>query len=216
LFSRIPFIFEDKNDWEELADIDLHPKNPEVGKKKSLRTGRIYIESVDAHEIADGEEVTLMGWGNAIAQKVEKDTNGTVLKVVGVTNLSGSVKTTKRKLTWVAVPRDYSLAEEKAGIESDQNPVVVKLIEVDHLITVPSLEEGMVFDEVLRPAEDTWKETMVLGEAAMKNIVKGQAIQINRRGFYKCDRIATAESPMELIFIPDGRSKAASKLVGEV
>eukprot|EP00475_Leptophrys_vorax_P015510 TRINITY_DN2183_c0_g1_i1.p1 TRINITY_DN2183_c0_g1~~TRINITY_DN2183_c0_g1_i1.p1 ORF type:complete len:747 (+),score=224.57 TRINITY_DN2183_c0_g1_i1:24-2243(+) len=213
--DKVQFILEDKNDWEEVAEIDLHPKNPEVGKKPLLRAGRIYIESVDAQEIADGEEVTLMGWGNAIASKVQKTTEGKVFKIIGHTKLDGSVKTTKKKLTWVAVPSGYSMSEEKASGDHDHNPIVVKLIELDYLITVPSMEEDMVFEDVLRPSEDTWKESLVLGEAAMKNIVKGQTIQINRRGFYKCDKAATADAPMELLYIPDGRSKAASKLVGE-
>jgi glutamyl-tRNA synthetase len=205
--DKVLFELEDKNNWEETAQIDLHPKNKEVGTKSLLRSGRIWLEQVDAKEIVENEEVTLIGWGNAIVQSIEKDPQGRVIKLKGKTHLEGSVKTTKKKLTWIAQPN---------GDNKPTTPVKVILVDIDYLITVPSLEEGMVFEDVLRPKSETWKETIALGEFEMKNIAKGQTIQINRRGFYRCDRAYSNDaSPAVLLYIPDGRSKAASKLIDQ-
>lgn len=41
----------------ELVSVDLHPKNPSVGKKVITRSNRVIIEQDDAKLIKDGEEV---------------------------------------------------------------------------------------------------------------------------------------------------------------
>jgi glutamyl-tRNA synthetase len=201
--EKVLFELEDKQNWEEFVDIDLHPKNKEVGTKSLLRSGKIWLELADAQEIAENEEVTLIGWGNAIIKSIEKDAQGQITKLRGKTHLEGSVKTTKKKLTWIAQTNNEL-----------KKPIQITLVDLDYLITVPSLEEGMSFESVLRPKSETWKETSALGEFEMRNVRKGQTIQVNRRGFYKCDRAYESdEKPAILFFIPDGRTKAASLLI---
>lgn len=70
--------------------------------------------------MSNGQEVTLMDWGNAIVQNVEKDGDGKVLSLSGVLHLEGSVKTTKLKLTWLPEISDL---------------VPLSLVELDYLIT---------------------------------------------------------------------------------
>ena len=44
------------------------------------------------------------------------------------------------------------------------------------------------------------------GEADLRLLQKGQIIQIERRGYYICDRpYVRASEPVELIFVPDGK-----------
>ena len=42
-----------------------HQKNPEVGTKEVVFGGPILLEQEDAKSFKEGEEITLMGWGNA-------------------------------------------------------------------------------------------------------------------------------------------------------
>ncbi|RYE85396.1 MAG: hypothetical protein EOO65_00445 [Methanosarcinales archaeon] len=48
----------------------LHPKNADVGMKSVYYTSSILVEQVDAAGMKEGEEITLMKWGNAIVRKV--------------------------------------------------------------------------------------------------------------------------------------------------
>jgi hypothetical protein len=41
----------------ELISVDLHPKNPQVGKKVITRSNRVLLEQDDARLIKEGEEV---------------------------------------------------------------------------------------------------------------------------------------------------------------
>lgn len=80
----------------------LHPQRPEMGNKTVLTCSRVLLEREDAGEIADGEEVTLMRWGNVIVDAVQRDADGNVTGLRGRFNKDGDFKTTKKKLTWVA------------------------------------------------------------------------------------------------------------------
>ncbi|KAK4695007.1 hypothetical protein P7C71_g2668, partial [Lecanoromycetidae sp. Uapishka_2] len=51
-----------------------HTKNPSLGVKKVFYSKNIYIDQQDAFSFDDDEEITLMGWGNAI-DKLEKEDN---------------------------------------------------------------------------------------------------------------------------------------------
>jgi len=162
-------------------EVSLHPKNPSVGTKFVDYTSKIIIEHEDAKRITEGEEVTLMSWGNAIIDKITTDSNGAITGLTGKLHLEGNVKKTKVKLNWLAYDQPNKLHE-------------VKLIEFSHLITVKCLEEGMELkDYVTQPSK---AESIVLGEPAMSAIKHGDYLQIQRRGYYICDKAATADSPV--------------------
>lgn len=97
-----------------------HKKYEGAGKKATVFTKRIWLDQADGAAVSEGEEVTLMDWGNAIISKVEKDENGLVMGLKGQLHLEGSVKSTKLKLTWL--PETTEL-------------VPLTLVELDHLIT---------------------------------------------------------------------------------
>lgn len=98
--------------------IPRHKKYEGAGMKATTYTRRIWLDYADASLISEGEEVTLMDWGNAIVKEIKKE-NGIVTQLHGVLHLEGSVKTTKLKLTWLP--------------ETDEL-VNLLLLEFDHLI----------------------------------------------------------------------------------
>ena len=45
------------------------------------------------------------------------------------------------------------------------------------------------------------------GEAAFRSVKKGEIVQVERRGFYICDRpYLRPDEPMKLFFVPDGKN----------
>lgn len=78
-----------------------HKKHPPAGKKSQLRLNRIWLDQADALEVAEGDEVTLMEWGNAIIRKIHR-VGAVVTGIDADLHLAGDFKTTKLKLTWLA------------------------------------------------------------------------------------------------------------------
>uniref|UniRef100_A0A0C9RN52 glutamate--tRNA ligase n=1 Tax=Wollemia nobilis TaxID=56998 RepID=A0A0C9RN52_9CONI len=178
--------------------VPRHKKYEGAGMKATTFTKSIWLDGADAASMAEGEEVTLMDWGNAIIEHVEKDESGAVIHLSGVLHLEGSVKTTKLKLTWL--PEISEL-------------VNLSLVEVDHLITKKKLEETDNFLEVLNPC--TRWETAAVGDANMRNLKKDEIIQLERRGYFRCDvPYLRPSKPVVLIAIPDGRQQSVLKAPG--
>ncbi|QCE07199.1 glutamate--tRNA ligase, cytoplasmic [Vigna unguiculata] len=175
--------------------IPRHKKYEAAGDKATTYTKRIWIDHVDAESISAGEEVTLMDWGNAIVKEIEKDQDGNITGLSGVLHLEGSVKTTKLKLTWLP--------------EIDEL-VSLTLVEFDYLITKKKLEEGEDFIDVLNPC--TKKETLAYGDSNMRNLQRGDVLQLERKGYFRCDvPFIRPSQPIVLYGIPDGRQQTGSK-----
>ncbi|KAE9458789.1 hypothetical protein C3L33_09300, partial [Rhododendron williamsianum] len=141
-----------------------------AGQKATTYARQIWIDSVDAKSVSIDEEITLMDWGNAIVKEIKKDLNGRVLELTGVLHLEGSVKTTKLKLTWL--PETSEL-------------VSLSLVEFGYLITKKKVDEGEDFLDVLN--ENTKKETAALGDSNMRNLQRGDILQLERKGYFRCD-----------------------------
>ncbi|XP_015874811.3 glutamate--tRNA ligase, cytoplasmic [Ziziphus jujuba] len=171
--------------------IPRHKKYEGAGEKATTFTRRIWIDQADAQTISVDEEVTLMDWGNAIVLGIEKDQDGNVTQLTGVLHLEGSVKTTKLKLTWL--PETNEL-------------VNLTLVDFDYLITKKKLEEGEDFLDVLNPC--TKKETAAVGDSNMRNLKRGEILQLERKGYFRCDAPYLRPSkPVVLFAIPDGRGR---------
>lgn len=172
--------------------IPRHKKYEGAGEKCTMFTKNIWIDHADAEAISANEEVTLMDWGNVIIKEIKKDEAGNVVQLIGVLNLEGSVKTTKLKLTWLP--------------ETDEL-VKLQLLEFDYLITKKKVEEDEDFLDVLNPV--TKKEKLALGDANMRNLKHGEVIQLERKGYFRCDVPFVRHSkPIVLFAIPDGRQQS--------
>ncbi|KMT16328.1 hypothetical protein BVRB_3g054760 [Beta vulgaris subsp. vulgaris] len=97
--------------------------------------------------------------------------------------------------------------------------VRLQLVEFDYLITKEKLvksnkkkgkEEKMQEEEdflkTLNPV--TRKDTLALGDSNMRNLKSGDIIQLERKGYFRCDVPYLRHSkPMVLFAIPDGRQR---------
>uniref|UniRef100_A0A453EQD6 glutamate--tRNA ligase n=1 Tax=Aegilops tauschii subsp. strangulata TaxID=200361 RepID=A0A453EQD6_AEGTS len=170
-----------------------HKKHEGAGKKATTFANRIWLEYADASVVSVGEEVTLMDWGNAIIREIKTD-DGTVTQLVGELHLEGSVKMTKLKLTWLSDIEDL---------------VSLSLVDFDYLINKKKLEEDEDFLDNLNPC--TRREALALGDPNMRNVKKGEVIQLERKGYYRCDvPFIRSSKPIMLFAIPDGRQKSTS------
>ena len=81
----------------EVKTLPRHKKNAEVGEKQTVYYKHILLEQADARSVSEGEELTLMDWGNAIVRKkvVEGDK---VTSLELELHLAGDVKKTKLKV----------------------------------------------------------------------------------------------------------------------
>jgi glutamyl-tRNA synthetase len=115
--------------------VPRHKKNLELGNKIVTYFHKVLLEKEDVAAIKDGEEVTLMDWGNAIITGKTTDAEGNTI-VNGHLHLEGNFKNTEKKLTWLPAIDDL---------------VPVVLEEYDHLITKEKMEEDDNVDDFVNP-----------------------------------------------------------------
>ncbi|GAB5368846.1 hypothetical protein AAMO2058_001354700 [Amorphochlora amoebiformis] len=183
---------------ESKISVQLHPKFRAIGMKEVPIAKEVLVEAEDLSRIANGEEITLMRWGNAVIES--KSVENGVPVCDGYLKLDGNPKNTKNRITWIA--NDLKAA------------VPITAVEFDVLITKPKLDEGDKFEDYLTPK--TKFETKLLGEAALRFVKEGQIIQLERRGYYRCDKTASDPSGMVLFNIPSGKAKSMSSLSTKV
>ncbi|KAL2269648.1 hypothetical protein VTJ83DRAFT_1832 [Remersonia thermophila] len=152
------------------ADKPKHPKNKEVGVKKVWFASELLLDQADAKSFKDGEEITLMAWGNAFVRNVAGGDPIPTLEVE--LNLQGDVKKTEKKVTWLAA--------------QGQKLVPAELWDFDYLITKDVLQEEDNMEDFLNPntatLDDAWCD-----EAAAQ-LKKDDIIQLERRGYYRVDK----------------------------
>ena len=169
-------------------------KNP---AKTITFADEIFLEQADAQECRQGEHVTLMEWGNAIIKEISKKADGSnVVESMSCTlDLQGDFKSTAKKLTWLPTSSsDASL------------PSKLFLHDYDYLISKKKLEEDDKLQDWLVP--QTEYITECIGDHALKRIAKGQVVQLERKGYFICDR--NDDGAIHLVAIPDGRTKSTA------
>lgn len=182
-----------------VKDLLKHKKNADLGTKQTAFSRHIFLEQADARLIKEGEEVTLMDWGNVIFDgPVVRDDHGTVIQMQARMNLTGDFKKTEKKLTWLS---------------ADPNPLVpLVLHDYDYLITKKKMEEEDKLEDFLTPVTEFI--TNAVGDANLSSVCKGDIVQLERKGYYICDYTVqdSSDQSMHLIYIPDGKTKSlASK-----
>ena len=194
----------------EARTVPRHKKHPPAGDKTQWRSAALWLDAVDAASLAVGEELTLMDWGNAFVDGVQRmaGEGGAPGRIVGLTgrlHLEGDVKSTKLKAHWLAHAPDTPAAR----------PTPLVLRELDHLITKRKVEDGDDVAALFNGQSDARREAS--GDSDMARLAKGDVLQLERKGYWIVD-VAAGErdpvtgacaSPAVLIGIPDGREKKA-------
>ena len=189
---------------EVAATAPLHPQKPELGTRVMRRATQLLLDPEDCGALTEGEEVTLLRWGNFIIEKIVRDEAGTVLSVSARHDPDAKNFSKTRKLTWLA---------------STPDAVQCTLVEFDHLISKAKLGDDEDFKDFVNPrtrAEvssacsssdlttvNLCLQTFAIGDPCLRTITPGQIIQLERRGFFRCDVAYGGPSkPIVLFYIP--------------
>ncbi|MCJ1313174.1 hypothetical protein MMC25_006851 [Agyrium rufum] len=179
-------------------DKPKHGKNPSLGTKKVAYSHTILLEQVDAQSFAQDEEITLMNWGNAIVRQISHSLNpltrSTVTSLTFDLNLQGDVKTTAKKVTWLA--------------EEGQELIPVELVDFDFLITKEKIEEGDNYEDYLTPQTEFKEDALADGNVV--DLKEHDVIQFERKGYYRVDRPYKHGEKMICFSIPTGRVEKKS------
>ncbi|TRX93699.1 hypothetical protein FHL15_005375 [Xylaria flabelliformis] len=161
-----------------------HVKNAELGMKKVVYGKTIQLEQADAKSFETNEEITLMNWGNAYVRSITKDDKGDITGLDLELNLAGDVKTTKKKVTWLATSND--------------NLIPVDLVSFDYLITKDKLEKQDELEKFLTP--ETEFRTQAFADCNVAELPQGSIVQFERKGFYKLDETYKGEGSRAIFF----------------
>jgi len=177
-----------------------HPKNPDVGVKSVWTGPAITIDGKDAELLKEGENATFINWGNLKIAKVNR-ADGKVVSVEAEDNTANKDYKKTTKLTW--------LCEDSE--KSPFTPVV--LFYYDHIIGKAILDKDDDFKNFVN--KDSRHEVEMLGDPEMKDLKKGDIVQIQRRGYFICDseyqpynQCVGRARPAVMIAIPDGTSSS--------
>uniref|UniRef100_A0AAQ5XWF2 Bifunctional glutamate/proline--tRNA ligase n=1 Tax=Amphiprion ocellaris TaxID=80972 RepID=A0AAQ5XWF2_AMPOC len=184
---------------EEMKEVAKHPKNTEVGLKEVWYGPRVLVEGADAETFTEGEVVTFINWGNLIITKINKGADGKVVSMEARLNLDNKDYKKTTKITWLA--------------ETNGAPLLPTIcINYQPLISKAVITKDDDFKEYIN--KNSKLEEKMLGDPCLKNLKKGDIIQLQRRGFYICDQPyepvspnSCKESPCVLLYIPDGHTK---------
>ncbi len=182
------------NGFDEIRIIPKHKKNPSLGDKNVVLAKHLLIEGEDADTFAVDEIVTFMDWGNM--KVLSRDQDGH-LELEFLPDNTDFKKT--KKVTWVA--------------------------DADDLVPIKAYKFGPLLTRELNKDEKTCldafnKDSIAVTELAgvfdLRNIKRGDVIQLERRGFYKCDVALGREdnqkvNPLILFEIPDGKTPKKPK-----
>ena len=170
-----------------------HPKDAILGSRVIRVAKDVLLETLDIDGIKVGDDIVLLRWGCVKITKIDGKS------VEGELNPDGDIKAA-RKVSWLAsVPANTQCL----------------LTEFDNLVTKEKLEEEDNFQDHINP--DTKATTEVIADAGLKTLQKDDIIQLERRGYYRVDRpYLSAEKPIVLFMVPDGKSKSMGGLSGKL
>uniref|UniRef100_A0A182SQU0 Bifunctional glutamate/proline--tRNA ligase n=1 Tax=Anopheles maculatus TaxID=74869 RepID=A0A182SQU0_9DIPT len=178
----------------------VHPKNADIGTKTVHYGPRVLIDLADAKELKEGENATFINWGNLMIRKVNRGADGVPVSIDATPNLDNKDYKKTLKLTWLC------------ELPADQYTPTY-CVYFEHIISKPVLGRDEDFKNYI--GHQTRTEVPMLGDPELKNLRKGDIIQLQRRGFFKVDQAyqpaseySGAETPIVLFAIPDGHVAA--------
>ncbi|KAI1323713.1 tRNA synthetases class I, catalytic domain-containing protein [Xylariaceae sp. FL0255] len=170
-------------------DKPRHPKNPAIGTKRVAFSQELILDQVDVKLFKDGEEITLMQWGNAFVRDIA---SGDPIPTISCElNLKGDVKSTDKKVTWLST--------------QGQKLIDAELWDFDYLLTKDKLEEDDDVEKFLNPTTSTMEEAWC--DENVADLKKDDIIQLERRGYYRVDKGYNegSERKVVLFMIPTGK-----------
>jgi len=188
---------------ESVKTVPVNPVNKEDQTTRFMQiSNRLLVDQFDAVEIkSEGELINLTSVGNVKITKIEK--KGDV-----VTALTGE---------FVAPPTDpkalkkwYRGKTKLSWIADCGDQVSITKIDLDHLLIPEQLPDGVDWNKEWRKYVnmESWKEEEMIGEQGLRKLQKGDIIQLQRVGFFIVEQpYVSVNTPMKLIYIPDGRTK---------
>lgn len=168
-------------------DKPKHKKNAELGTKKIVYSSEIFVDQDDAQTFKDGEEITLMDWGNAILKTIHKD-GDIVTGIDAVLNLEGDFRKTEKKVTWLADTPELT---------------PVDLVDFDYLITKDKLAEEDNVRDFVNP--NTEFHSAGIADLNVRDLKEGDIIQFERKGYYRLDKPYSESTAAVFFTIPDGK-----------
>lgn len=147
----------------------LHPKNAEIGTKAVFYGKELLIEKDDAAAIKEGQKITLMKWGNCTITKKSEE-NGDIHLWGKIDEADKDFKGTT-KVTWICNDPNTSMR--------------IKIVEFDHLITVPKIEEDTKIEDIVN--KNSKIEYYAIAEGSLRTLQRTDIFQFERRGFYMID-----------------------------
>lgn len=169
------------NAEEDVKAMPKHKKNADLGTKNVIYQSKILVEGEDAESFEVGEKVTFMDWGNMQISSRDESGNLEAVYLPDDQDFKGT-----KKVTWLADIPDL---------------VPVNVHKYSDLLTKDRLDEEDTFEEHIN--KDSEAIEALSGDINLRLLQKGDAIQLERRGYYICD----TTSPLKLIEIPDGKVK---------
>ncbi|XP_053877822.1 bifunctional glutamate/proline--tRNA ligase isoform X2 [Malaclemys terrapin pileata] len=184
---------------DEMKEVAKHPKNADVGLKPVWYSSKVLIDGADAETLTEGETVTFINWGNIIITKIHRNSSRKIVSIDAKLNMENKDYKKTTKITWLA--------------ETPLAPLIPAVcVNYDHLITKPVLGKDEDFKQYVN--RNSKQEELMLGDPCLKELKKGDIIQLQRRGFFICDQpyepvspYSCKEAPCVLIYIPDGHTK---------
>ena len=207
----------------EIPRFENHPKHARhpLGDKKVAYSDTILIEQEDASDLTEGEEVTLMNWGNAIVKSIEfadepatDGADSTKYSTTDTKNITDGIKDLsmhpKRKATKLIfdlhLAGDFKQTKKKlTWLCKDQDLVTVELCDFDSLLTKDKLDDDDDWEKYLNPHTEFKSEAVA--DLNVWDVQNGEVIQFDRKGYYRCDVAADKEKGSKGIFfkVPTGK-----------
>merc|ERR1712223_2122096 len=182
----------------ESVQADKHPKDKSIGQKTMWKSSCVLIDEADAECLKEGENTTFINWGNLTIQKINKE-NGKIKSVNAKTDLGNTDFKKTLKLTWLAKVEDEPTAAFTTTC----------CVYYDHIISKPVLQPNDDFKDFI--GKETRTEIEMVGDPELRNLKKGDIIQLQKRGYfivdvaYKPPSVHTGKPcTVRLIAIPDG------------
>merc|ERR1712156_566318 len=192
-----------------------------MGERPMQIGSRVLVDQVDVQGIKKkGQVVNLISWGNVKITNIKRDGKKLVscdAELLPVPTDPAERKKFFRvdcKLSWVADCGDC---------------IPVTQIQLDFLLNCNQLpREVKGKDGQMREldwskdwrkfiVEQSWFECSMIGEKGMRNLNKGDIIEVQRMGFFIVEQpYLNATTPMKIIDIPTGQLKKASSLAEAV